>query len=134
MSEFEGVPRGFENPYQYFVWKELSVIRELERTGQFYRALQLSVSLLKYLQPEVRKKQERKAKIVLDKVKQTIRETRGSNIFETHVNKNRVAQTLGSVFLEQILTLLSDQLGSRAYMEKKGILPRVKKPGRLKSN
>ena len=133
MERSGSVPRGFENPYLGFLWKELSIIRELERAREYYEALHFSVSLLKYLQPEVRKKQEKQAKAIFTKIRQTVVNTRGTDFFTTEIMRNRVAKRLGQEYLEQIITALSDQLGQRAYMEGRGISPRTKGGGRLKS-
>ena len=118
MERRESTPRGFESPYQAFVWRELSIIRELERNKQYYEALDLSVSLLKYLQPEVRKKQEKQAKTIFTKIRQKIANTRGTSFFSTQILQNRLAKQLGRQYLEEVITALSNQLGARAYMER----------------
>jgi len=118
MERRESTPRGFESPYQAFVWRELSIIRELERNKQYYEALDLSVSLLKYLQPEVRRKQEKNARVIFTKIRQEVANTRGSNFYTTKVMRNRVAKRLGQEYLEEVITALSNQLGARAYMER----------------
>jgi len=133
MERSESVPRGFESPYQAFVWRELSIIRELERNEHYYQALHFSVSLLKYLQPEVRRKQEKQAKAIFTKIRQTVANTRGTDFFTTRIMQNRVAKQLGQEYLDEVITALSDQLGERAYMERRGISPRTKGGGRLKS-
>jgi hypothetical protein len=133
MERPETTPRGFENPYQSFLWKELSIIRELERNEKYYQALHLSVSLLKYLQPEVRKKQEKQAKTIFTKIRQTVANTRGPDFYTTRILRNRVAKQLGQQYLEEVITALSNQLGARAYMERRGISPRTKGGGRLTS-
>jgi len=114
----ENVPRGFENTYQNFVWKELGIIRELERAGEYYEALAFSVSLLKYLQPEVREKQEKHAKTLLLQVKETVRQIGGRDFFTNQLAKNRVAERLGREYLEEVIGELTSQLAGRAYMEK----------------
>lgn len=129
----EITPRGFEGSYQQFVWKELSIIRELERNKQFFQALELSVSLLKYLQPEVRKKQEKQAKTIFAKINEKIANVKASNFFTTRIMRNRMAKHLGQQYLAEVITALSNQLGQRAYMERRGISPRTKSGGRLKS-
>lgn len=129
----EIAPRGFEGSYQSFVWKELSIIRELERNKEYYQALQFSVSLLKYLQPEVRKRQETNAKNIITKIREAIANTKGSSFFTTTIIRNQLAKQLGQEYLEEIITALSNQLGARAYMERRGISPRAKSGGRLKS-
>ena len=110
--------RGFENPYQAFVWRELSIIRELERNGEYYKALELAVSLLKYLQPEIRKKQEEEAKIILDRVRCAIASCPHVDFYIRAVTQNKVAKRLGYHYLQEVITTLSDQLGPRLYMEK----------------
>ena len=132
MERRESTPRGFESPYQAFVWRELSIIRELERNKQYYEALDLSVSLLKYLQPEVRRKQEKNARVIFIKIRQEVANTRGSNFYTTKVMRNRVAKRLGQEYLEEVITALSDQLGARAYMERRGITAKAKGGGRLR--
>lgn len=118
MERRENIPRGFESPYQHFVWKELSIIRELERNEEYYQALHFSVSLLKYLQPEVRKKQEKNAQVIFDKIRETVANTRGSNFYTTKILRNRMAKKLGQKYLEEVIVALSNQLGARAYMER----------------
>ena len=110
--------KGFEGSYQHFVWKELSIIRELERNEEFYQALNYSVSLLKYLQPEVRKKQEKNAKAIFAKIRQKVANIRGTDLFTTQIMRNRLAKQLGQEYLEEVIIGLSDQLGERAYMER----------------
>jgi len=119
LEQDENVPRGFESSYQGFVWRELSIIRKLEREGNYYMAVQYSVSLLKYLQPEVRKKQETRGHKILEKVDEKVDNTYAVDLFTTQLVKNSVAAELGKKYLEEIITALSNQLGSRAYMEKK---------------
>lgn len=114
----ERATKGFENPYAAFVWRELSIIRQLERNGNYYQALRFAASLLKYLQPEVRKKQEQQVKAILAKVNKTIGNTRAADFFTTAQFRNRVARQLGEEYLEEVITELSNQLGARAYMEK----------------
>ena len=127
----ESIPRGFENPYQIFVWRELTVIRELERNGYFYRALELAVSLLKYLQPEVRKKQEEEAKIILDRVRHAIASCPHIDFYIRAVTQNKVAKRLGYHYLQKVITALTDQLGDRAYMEKGAVAPHYRSPRKL---
>lgn len=127
MQEF--TPRGFEGSYQHFVWKELSIIRELERNREYYQALDYSVSLLKYLQPEVRRKQEKNAHTILAKIRQQVANMRGSNFYSTKILQNRLARQLGQQALEEIITMLSDQLGERAYMER-GAAASPKRPSK----
>jgi len=110
--------KGFEGSYQHFVWKELAIIRELERNEHYYQALHYSVSLLKYLQPEVRRKQEKNAKTIFTEIKQRIANIKGSSFFSTQLLRNRLAKQLGQEYLDEIITALSDQLGERAYMER----------------
>lgn len=122
-------PRGFEGSYQAFVWKELSIIRELERNEAYYQALHYSVSLLKYLQPEVRKKQDKNAKTIIAKIRRKIANTSGSSFYTTQILRNRLAKQLGQQYLEEIITTLSDQLGERAYMER-GAAASPKRPSK----
>jgi len=121
--------RGFEGSYQHFVWKELSIIRELERSEQYYQALHYAVSLLKYLQPEVRRKQEKNAKTIFTKIRQTVADVNGTDFFTTRIMRNRVAKQLGQKYLEEVITALSDQLGARAYMER-GVGASPKRPSK----
>lgn len=122
-------PRGFENPYQAFVWKELSIIRELERQGNYYQALQFSVSLLKYLHPDIRKRQEEQARAILKKVTQVVNQARTSSYYTSLILKNRLAKSLGRECLEKVITALNDQLGARLYMER-GAAATPKRPSK----
>jgi len=123
------MPRGFEGSYQAFVWKELSIIRELERAEAYYQALYYSVSLLKYLQPEVRKKQNKNAKTIIARIRREVANTKGSSFYTTQILRNRIAKRLGEQYLEEIVTALSDQLGERAYMER-GAAASPKRPSK----
>lgn len=118
MEQRESIPRGFESSYQSFVWKELGIIKELERNGHYYQALELAVSLLKYLQPEVRKKQEERAKIIINRVRREIEKCPRLDFYVRGVWQNKVARRYGYFYLQELITALADQLGHRLYMEK----------------
>jgi len=130
----ESIPRGFESPYESFVWKELGIIRELERQGEYYSALAYAVSLLKYLHPEVRKKHEEQGKLIAERIRAALNEARTGIWYNTQVLQNRVAERLGREYLDQFMTDLGNSLGRRAYMERVGAKPKAKGPGRLRIN
>lgn len=117
----ESTPKGFESPYEQFLWKELSIIRELEREGLYAQAIRCAVSLLKYLHPAVRKKHEKQGKRILSELNHTINNTTGADIFTSLLNKNAAAQQLGERFLDEFVTEMSNSLGNRAYMEKQSV-------------
>jgi len=118
MIERESTPRGFEHTYQSFLWRELSIIRELERNGDYYQALELAVSLLKYLAPEIREKQQEQARIIINKVRRAIKNCPHIDFYTKMVAQNKISRRLGAHYLEQVITTLSDHLAHRLYMEK----------------
>lgn len=132
-SKEEGAPRGFEGTYQAFVWRELSMIRELERRGEFYRALEYAVSLLKYLQPIIRKKLEKEADELIQEVRTAINSGDRYDWFIDGSYRNNIAEDLGYKYLQKVVTALGDLLGERWYMEKGSVSPRHKAKTRLEA-
>lgn len=129
----ESAPRGFESPYEQFLWKELSIIRELEREGLYAKAVHHAVSLLKYLHPAVRKKHEKQGKRILTELDRAVNNATDADFYITLLNQNVVAQELGERFLDEFVTEMSDSLGKRAYMERQGASPKAKSGyGRLR--
>jgi len=122
MSDRESLPKGFESPYQAFLWRELGIIRELEREGEYYRALHYSTTLQKYLSPELRKKLGNKGEEIMVAVNHVAdQEGKKTQVwFTSQVVKNRVAGRLGYAYLQHFIRLLSDSMGERLYMEKRG--------------
>lgn len=121
--EREGVPRGFESPYERFLWEELSIIRALEREGEFYKALKYATSLTKYLDPRVREKHHEEGKLIIATVDYNLSKTKSYDFYTTATLRNREAKRLGERFLEEFLTALTDTMGTRSYMEKRGASP-----------
>jgi len=118
MSEVEGLPKGFESPYLSFLWKELGIIRELEREGAYYQALDYSVSLVKYLHPAVQEEVGNEGKKIMDTVNYNVSRSVGVDRFTTWNAQNREAKRLGRAYLDKFVTLLSNQLSERLYMER----------------
>jgi len=121
MSDDETMPKGFESPYQQFLWKELGIIREYERHGYYYLALDCAVSLVNYVSPQLRAELgENKGEEILAKVDQAVEQEgrKASSWFSSQVVRNREAKRLGRPYLRRFIRMLSDSMGGRAYMER----------------
>jgi len=118
MSERESVPRGFESPYEQFLWKELTIIRECEREGKYYQALSYVISLLNYISPQIRKQLAEEGKSIMNRVNYVINKKKSFDYYNTLLERNRIAKLLGQQYLEKFLAILSNSLAERLYMEK----------------
>ena len=117
MSTVERV-KGVQFNYVNFLWKELAYARDLEKTGDYARALRVLISLMPYLPRGIKDKFKDRAKKIQEAIQQIEAGAQGPYAFNRSLNRNRDLQTYAFTVYRGFMDDLGSELDKRDYMEK----------------
>lgn len=111
--------RGVNASYISFLWREIGIIRDSERKGDYASALAQVTTLIPYLPNGIKAEFRQKAKTIQDTLKIMSKLKLGTDIFTNNLHKHRLMQTVARILLSKFLDELSTNLDKRGvYMER----------------
>ena len=119
MSTVERV-KGVQFNYVNFLWKEIAYARDLEKTGDYARALRVLISLMPYLPRGIKDKFKDRARKIQETIQQIEANSEGPYAFNRSMNKNRRLQIYAYAVYHKFMDDLASELDKRGYMEKVG--------------
>jgi len=110
--------KGVQFNFVNFLWKEISYIRDLEKSGNYARALQALCSLITYAPEGIKKEFREEAKKNSAKLRTT--RGRGPSRFVQNIKRNEARQLYALSVFNDFMDRFCTTLDKRGYMEKVG--------------
>lgn len=109
--------KGLQYDYRFFLWKNMTMIRDAEMQGRYDLALHYAVSLIKYLPKWAKDQFGKKAEELREGLRQCGSRVRAPDFFVKDCKVNKVRQAWAREKLDEFMTDFSLALDEKGYYE-----------------